>query len=143
MKKRILLSLLFAAVLAVMITLLTTVSASADTYNLTVADTQVTTGNKDDILGDGKFRYNSSQKTLEISGSYLIVNVINIPAAELNDELSVVVLDDQGAQQAAITAVPLYYVKSVLNNPQSDPELVDLVKAIYIYNAAADAFFED
>ena len=40
------------------------------TYDLTVADTQVTGSNKSDILGNGVFEYSPSSKKLSVKGSY-------------------------------------------------------------------------
>ena len=40
-----------------------------------------------------------------------------------------------------LTASPMAYVKSVLANENSDEDLVNLAKAIYVYGTAANGFF--
>ena len=45
-------------------------SSVSSLYNLTVAGTKVTAGNRNDILGNGIFAYTPASKTLSVKGSY-------------------------------------------------------------------------
>ena len=73
------------------------------------------------------------------SGSYIVVNISDIAAPELAMEMSFDLIYD-GESVGTLTASPMAYVKSVLA-ANSNEDLVNLAKAIYLYGTAAKGFF--
>jgi len=72
-------------------------------------------------------------------GGYLAVDVTNISAKDLSNDVTVTIHDGADTK---ITYNPMTYCYNVLNNPGNyDPTLVDLVKALYLYNQAAKDYF--
>lgn len=69
-KCRRLTKLLFGAVIVMLFSVLTAVSASAASYDLYIDGTRVTDANKSDILKNGLFSYDSATKTLTVKGDY-------------------------------------------------------------------------
>ena len=63
MKKK----LLFITLASIFILLMSCVTVNAKTYALEIDDTYVTDGNKNDVLGDGVYTYNSSTNTLTVN----------------------------------------------------------------------------
>ena len=77
----------------------------------------------------------------ETSGDYQILRIRNISAKELGDDFAVSVSADTA--QGTITYSPMNYCYNVLNNEAyaDDPNLQNVVKAIYKYWQAAKYYF--
>ena len=73
------------------------------------------------------------------SGNYIVVSISDIAAPELAMEMSFA-LTYNGEFVGTLTASPMAYVKSVLA-ANSNEDLVNLAKAIYLYGTAAKGFF--
>lgn len=74
-------------------------------------------------------------------GSYLI-RLANVPAKDLDTLATVTVT--KGEETFTVTCSALTYAQLVLNNStlNQDQALCNLVKAMYLYNQAANAYFE-
>ena len=69
-------------------------------------------------------------------GSYYYVDVEDIAAKALNENVTITV------DNVTIAYSPMRYAYSVMKNMQDNVTLVNLVKALYLYSVAADAYFE-
>ena len=73
------------------------------------------------------------------------VQVNNIPAAELDNAYVLTVSETDGVEIGTVQFSPLNYVQGVLENVGTDAEdasLVNVAKALYWYNDAANDYFE-
>ena len=73
------------------------------------------------------------------SGLYY-VDVTGIAAADLDEDIVITIND--GANTADIVFNPMAYCQGVYNN-SDDAQLVELVTALYVYNQAANNYFEE
>ena len=73
------------------------------------------------------------------SGNYIVVSISDIAAPELAMDMSFALIYG-GEFVGTLTASPMAYVKSVLA-ANSNEDLVNLAKAIYLYGVAANEFF--
>jgi hypothetical protein len=73
------------------------------------------------------------------SGQYY-VDVIGIAAADLDEDIIITIND--GVESADIVFNPMSYCQGVSKN-SNDQELKDLVAALFLYNQAANKYFEE
>lgn len=93
------------------------------------------------VSEDATLTVNSDDGALEVKtrGDYQYVDIKNISAKDLDTVKKLTVSD--GENIATVEASALSYCYSVLNNASDfNSDLVDLVKALYLYNAAANAY---
>ena len=85
---------------------------------------------------------NGEPLPVTVKRSYSYVDVTNISAKDLDTSYIVVVND--GFETVEVTYNPMTYCYNVLNAQAGtyQQDLVDLVKALYLYNQAANAYFE-
>ena len=91
-----------------------------------------------DILAKNNYTFDNYDDT-EIQNNvegFNVVIVRGIPAAELNDKITVY-LNNFGC----VYYCPLYYCKKVLDSTTADDTLKTTVKALYVYADAAKAYF--
>lgn len=87
--------------------------------------------------------YQGQELPLQQCGDRLMVVIENLYAADLDDEIVVTVSD--GAESVEVSYNPMAYCQSVQNKTKNafTPELKTLVKALYLYNQAANTYFGD
>lgn len=80
-------------------------------------------------------------KTNTRAGLYY-VDITGIDAKDLDEDVTVVIND--GTEEAEITYNPMTYCQSIQNAPEGTytAEMQNLVRALYLYNQAANAYFE-
>ena len=92
------------------------------------------------ILNNVTVTFNGQKQTLKANGSYYCVDITDIAAKNLCDDVKVIVND--GTNEATVTYNPMTYCYNVLARPGSYSEsLVEVVKALHIYNQTAKAYF--
>lgn len=84
--------------------------------------------------------YNGTPLEILYRGGMYYVNVRDISAPALDKEFTITVND--GVQEANVTYSPLTYCQSIRNKDTSTEVLKDVCAALYLYNQAANAFFE-
>lgn len=85
-----------------------------------------------------KFLYNSNELNIRTTNNYCYVEIPGIRADELNKTFSITVVD--GDTSKTVQYSPMTYAYNVLSREENDirtPELKNLMKAMYIYNAKA------
>ena len=80
---------------------------------------------------------NSDAYDGNLSGYYYYVDHANIPAAELDNQQT---FNVNGTE---FTFSALDYAKAVVESTKMEPEQQNLAKALYLYNQAANAYFDD
>ena len=78
------------------------------------------------------------------SGDYYYVELVGIPASKLDDEFRIDVLD--GSTNFVVTYTPMAYCTSVVTRPTTETRtesLKNLIKALVLYNRAADAYISE
>jgi len=90
---------------------------------------------------DLTFTVDGEAVTAETSGKYLVISITDIKAQELDKVFAVKVSD--GNSEGTFNACVFAYCYSVLSDTTGrfSEELKDVVKALYLYNVAADAYF--
>ncbi|MBR3796814.1 MAG: hypothetical protein IKK34_12435, partial [Clostridia bacterium] len=85
--------------------------------------------------------YNGSELSVTKLSSYRYVNITNISAKNLDDNYTVTVND--GTETADVTYSPMAYCYNVLNAAEGtfDEKLQNTVRALYLYNQAANDYF--
>ena len=84
---------------------------------------------------------NGQPMTVTKKSNYSYVDVTNISAKDLDTNYTVVVND--GFETVEVTLTPMTYCYNVLNNESAYAQsLVDLCKALYLYNQAANDHFK-
>ncbi len=78
-------------------------------------------------------------KVIPISGMYTVI-IDNIAAAALDQDFTVTVND--GIEEATVTYCPLSYCQSIRSKATSSADLMDVCAALYLYNLAANSYFE-
>lgn len=85
------------------------------------------------------FKLGSRELAMHAEGSYCYVDITNIVAKDLCKDVTVTVND---GTEATVVYNPMSYCYTVLANAESHPEtLVNMVKALYIYNQNAVRYF--
>ena len=84
------------------------------------------------------FSMGSETLTPEKSGTYYYVAITNIDAKNLDTDYTVKVTS--GGTDLEVTYSPMTYCYNVLNGSYSD-ELKNVVRALYLYNSAANTYF--
>lgn len=83
---------------------------------------------------------NGGELEVKTRGDYQYVDIKNISAKDLGTAITLSVSD--GTETAEVKASPLTYCYNVLSAEAAyDTELVELVKALYLYYVQADAYF--
>lgn len=81
-------------------------------------------------------------KTVETtkSGGYQVARIRGIPAKELQNSftLSVTAVESSGS----VTYSPMNYCYNMLNGDTEDENLINVIKALYLYALAADSYFD-
>ena len=75
-------------------------------------------------------------------GGLFYVDITGIDAKDLDEDVTVVIND--GTEEAEVTYNPMTYCQSIQNSAEGayTNEMQDLVRALYLYNQAANAYFE-
>ena len=75
-------------------------------------------------------------------GEYLVIAITDIMSDELDNEFTVTVTNGTEAQGSFTTSVYAYCYKTLLDEQGLyNDEIKDTLKALYLYNVAADAYF--
>jgi len=88
------------------------------------------------------FKLGDTELEAEQSGDYYVIAIDNIAAQDLNEEYTITVANDENT--GTITVSALAYCRSVLNrttNTTYTEDLKNLLKSMYLYNQAAEAYF--
>ena len=90
---------------------------------------------------DLTFTVDGEEVTATTSGKYLVISITDIKAQELDKVFAVKVTDE--SHEGTFNACVFAYCYSVLSDTTGrfSEELKDVVKALYLYNVAADAYF--
>jgi hypothetical protein len=91
-------------------------------------------------IGDYTFKIGTKKVTPVESGGKWYVEVTNIAAKDLDKVYTVTVSSGSG-KIVTVKASALSYAYNVLNAEDAPAKLVDLVKGLYLYNQAANAYF--
>lgn len=83
--------------------------------------------------------YEGKELAVGTKDGYHYVDVTNISAKNLDDSFTIVISD--GSSSANISRCPLSYCHDVVST-SSDAELLNVVRALYLYNEASNAYFE-
>ncbi len=94
-----------------------------------------------DVLDSTKFLYKDVELTPVQDGSYYYISIDDIAAKDLDEEHTITV--QRGDASVEMTFVPLTYAKDVHAKMSDNTDLVNLVNALYLYNKAADAYFDE
>ena len=90
------------------------------------------------------FGYQGQSLEMKQSGDYYYVELVGIPASKLDDEFRIDVLD--GSTNFVVTYTPMAYCTSVVTRPTTETRtesLKNLIKALVLYNRAADAYISE
>ena len=90
------------------------------------------------------FGYQGQFLEMKQSGDYYYVELVGIPASKLDDEFRIDVLG--GSTNFAVTYTPMAYCTSVVTRPTTETRtesLKNLIKALVMYNQAADAYISE
>ena len=93
-------------------------------------------------IGDYRFTVDGKTVTPTYSKGYYVVEIKNIAAKNLDKVYTVTVSDGSGVI-LTVNSCALSYAYQVLSRTDQSEELVQLVKALYLYNQAANAYFEN
>ena len=88
--------------------------------------------------------YQGHRLEMKQSGDYYYVELVGIPASNLDDEFRIDVGD--GATNFLVTYTPMAYCTSVVNRDTTETRtesLKNLIKALVLYNRAADAYINN
>ena len=88
--------------------------------------------------------YQGNPLEMKQSGDYYYVELVGIPASNLDDEFRIDVGD--GATNFLVTYTPMAYCTSVVNRDTTETRtesLKNLIKALVLYNRAADAYINN
>ncbi len=91
-----------------------------------------------------RFGYQGQLLEMKQSGDYYYVELVGIPASKLDDEFRIDVLD--GSTNFVVTYTPMAYCTSVVTRPTTETRtesLKNLIKALVMYNQAADAYISE
>ena len=91
-------------------------------------------------IGDYTFKLGTKKVTPVEAGGKWYVEVANIAAKNL-DKVYTVTVSNASGKIVTVKASALSYAYNVLSAEDADATLVDLVKGLYLYNKAADAYF--
>ena len=96
-------------------------------------------------ISDYEFKLNTPEGVIDIECSYAAgrgyyVEIPDIASGYIDYEYKLTVTNAAGETNVIITSV-LSYVRAVLRNANSSQDKIDLAKALYLYNQAANAFF--
>ena len=83
--------------------------------------------------------YNAGDYALTEKNNLVYVDITDISAKNL-DEVYTLTVNEGSVEKASISYSPLNYVKSVIDE-SSDENLVNVVKALYVYNQCANNYF--
>lgn len=93
------------------------------------------------VVSKVTFTANGKQLNMQPSGSFYYVDITGIAAKNLSDHVSVTISDGT-TTTATVTYNPLSYCYTVLAASENHTEsLRDVVKALYLYNQTAKAYF--
>jgi len=92
-------------------------------------------------LKDYSFELNGSPATLGTSSQGSYIQVSNVAAKNLDNFNTLVVKNSEGKVVLTVKASVLSYVQSVVSGDKSE-ELTNAMKALYLYNRAADNYFK-
>ena len=77
----------------------------------------------------------------EQNGSYWVARIRNIPSGKAQEDYTVTIkIDDQNA--GTVTYNPMRYCYNVLNGGTNDQNLINVVRAFYLYTQAAKDYFK-
>jgi hypothetical protein len=96
----------------------------------------------DGVIGDYSFRINGKTVTPKSTTNGYAIEVTNIAAKELDTLYRIEVSDSQGVCLTVESGALSYAYLLLKNASNQTPEWVALVKALYVYNQAANAYFE-
>lgn len=91
-----------------------------------------------------RFGYQGQLLEMKQSGDYYYVELVGIPASKLDDEFRIDVLE--GSTNFVVTYTPMAYCTSVVTRPTTETRtesLKNLIKALVMYNQAADAYISE
>ena len=91
-------------------------------------------------IGDYTFKVGTKTKTPTETADGWMIEIPNISAKDLDKVYTVKVTSGDGTV-LTLKVSALSYVYNTLNSETSDAKLVNLVKGVYLYNQAANAYF--
>ncbi len=91
-------------------------------------------------IGDYTFKVGTQTKTPTETAQGWMIEIPNISAKDLDKVYTVKVTSGDGTV-LTLKVSALSYVYNTLNNADSEADLVNLVKGVYLYNQAANAYF--
>lgn len=91
-------------------------------------------------IGDYTFKLGSKKVTPVQSDGKWYVEIANISAKDLDKTYTLTVSSAEG-KIVTVKASALSYAYTVLNGGSDEASLIDLVKGLYLYNQAANAYF--
>ena len=91
-------------------------------------------------IGDYTFKVGTKMKTPTETADGWMIEIPNISAKDLDKVYTVKVTSGDGTV-LTLKVSALSYVYNTLNSETSDAKLVNLVKGVYLYNQAANAYF--
>lgn len=104
--------------------------------NITLKVKYEITGN----ISDYKFTCNGDTLSPYKDGDYYWVDIKNITPQDFDEMYDIVVTNKTNGLSRTIKYSALTYAKSVIENKSTQTGLVDLMKAMYYYNQAANAY---
>ena len=91
-------------------------------------------------IGDYTFKLGSKKVTPVQSDGKWYVEIANISAKDLDKTYTLTVSSAEG-KIVTVKASALSYAYTVLNGGSNEATLIELVKGLYLYNQAANAYF--
>ena len=91
-----------------------------------------------------RFGYQGQLLEMKQSGDYYYVELVGIPASKLDDKFRIDVLE--GSTNFVVTYTPMAYCTSVVHRETTETrteDLKNLIKALVLYNRAADAYISE
>ena len=95
------------------------------------------------FISDKPVNFECETNTVETeqNGSYWVARIRNIPSGKAQEDYTVTIkIDDQNA--GTVTYNPMRYCYNVLNGGTNDQNLINVVRAFYLYTQAAKDYFK-
>ena len=96
----------------------------------------------EDINSMYEFRFDGTVVTPQIKNGYIIIQKDDVEAANLDQAYDVVVTNKQTGEKIEFSYSALQYAKSILDGSGYAEALVNVVKALWLYNEAANEYYE-